>query len=110
MNQGFDGNTSSAAPSPIQFLQEITPAGQEKLQVGQTVPITWRSGGISGPADTVNIDLIRDGDPNFSAGILAVDVAEQWLYVHLDNSGVPAPGQTITAFASRPTTASCPSP
>ena len=75
VNQGFDGNTSGAAPSSIQFLQETSPAGQEKFQVGQSVPITWRSFGISGPADTVKIDLLRDGDPNFEQH-LAVDAVD----------------------------------
>ncbi|HEV3343905.1 MAG TPA: right-handed parallel beta-helix repeat-containing protein, partial [Pirellulales bacterium] len=67
INLGYDGNTAAATASSLQFVQEISPAGLEKLQLGQTVPIRWRAVGIS--ADTVNIDLLRDGDPTLSQSI-----------------------------------------
>ncbi len=60
VNQGFDGNTAGAAPSPIQFLQETVPAGQEKFQVGQAVPITWRSVGINAPAGYYSSEVLAD--------------------------------------------------
>lgn len=63
INLGYDGNTSAATASTLQFVQELSPAGLEKSQVGQTVAVQWRTVGIS--ADTVNIDLLRDGDPTF---------------------------------------------
>jgi uncharacterized repeat protein (TIGR01451 family) len=64
INQGFDGDTAGATASLIQFVQPISPAGLEKFRIGQAVPVTWRTVGLSG-SDTVNIDLLRDGDPHF---------------------------------------------
>src|SRR5439155_12156247 len=59
-NQGFDGDTEAATVNPIQFLQGLTPAGQEKLQIGQNVPVTWRSGGIYGPAGYYSSEVLAD--------------------------------------------------
>ena len=60
VNQGFDGNTAAAAASPIQFVQNVSPAGLEKFQVGQTVPVTWRSVGIYGPAGAYASEILSD--------------------------------------------------
>jgi uncharacterized repeat protein (TIGR01451 family) len=60
VNQGYDGN--KAAPSVIRFIQNLSPAGLEKFQVGQTVPVTWRSVGIYGPAGYYSNDILA-GNP-----------------------------------------------
>ncbi|HEV3345215.1 MAG TPA: right-handed parallel beta-helix repeat-containing protein, partial [Pirellulales bacterium] len=60
VNQGFDGNTAGAAASAIQFVQNVSPAGLEKFQVGQAVPVTWRSVGIYGPAGSYAGAILAD--------------------------------------------------
>jgi hypothetical protein len=57
---GAYGNTLLATPSPAQELQVLSPNGLEKLQIGQTVPITWRTAGLYGPADYYSSDILAD--------------------------------------------------
>ncbi len=60
VNQGFDGNTEAATVNPIRFLQGLTPTGQGKFQVSQSVPVTWRSVGIYGPAGYYSSEILAD--------------------------------------------------
>ena len=58
INLGSDGNTPEATLSPVQSVQVLSPNGLEKLQVGQQVPIQFRSAGLteSRPVALINVD------------------------------------------------------
>ncbi len=60
VNVGYDGNTAAAAKSPAELVQVLSPAGFEKLQLGQTVNITYRSQGVSA-GTTYTVALSTDG-------------------------------------------------
>lgn len=46
VNIGSFGNSSKAATSPAQLVQVLSPNGLEKVEQGQSLPITWRSFGL----------------------------------------------------------------
>ncbi len=56
VDQGAYGNTPQAASSPSQLVQVLSPSGLEKLQVGQQVPILWRSAGLTPERPVALID------------------------------------------------------
>ena len=50
INQGHTGNTPAAAVSPAELVQVLSPNGLEKFEEGQSVPIEWRSAGLTAVA------------------------------------------------------------
>ncbi len=56
VNQGADGNTAQAATSAAQTIQVLAPFGLEKVQVGQTVPISWQTSGLTASSPVALID------------------------------------------------------
>ena len=46
-NAGRYGNTSEATTSASSLVQVLSPNGLEKYEVGQVVPMTWRSAGLT---------------------------------------------------------------
>ena len=67
-NAGAYGNTSQATASPAQIVQVLDPNGYEKLEVGDTVDINWRTSGLT----PIHTDaLINSGNGG---------TVENWLY------------------------------
>ena len=56
VDQGAYGNTPQATSSPSQIVQVLSPSGLEKLQVGQQVPVAWRSAGLTPQRPVALID------------------------------------------------------
>ncbi|HEV3340661.1 MAG TPA: LamG-like jellyroll fold domain-containing protein, partial [Pirellulales bacterium] len=60
VNLGNYGNTPAATPTPLQEVQVVSPVGLDKFQVGQTVPITWRTVGVAAPAGYYSGEILAD--------------------------------------------------
>ena len=71
VNLGAYGNTTQASKSPSEYVLVTSPDGNEVWPAEQTFTIKWRSELFS-PTTYVNIELMRDGDSEFSYKI-AVD-------------------------------------
>ena len=57
VNIGAYGNTAEAALSPDPLIQVLTPNGLEIVEAGATVPITWRSAGLTLTQPVVRINV-----------------------------------------------------
>ena len=68
VNQGYDGNTVSAAQSVSPLVQMLAPNGLEKYVQGQTVTVQWRSNGLT---NNLPAALINAGGPE--AGTWSAD-------------------------------------
>ncbi|WP_404310489.1 right-handed parallel beta-helix repeat-containing protein [Neorhodopirellula lusitana] len=62
-NLGAYGQTAFASHSPTQYVLVTTPDGGEVWPAGQSFDIDWRGHDAGG---TVDIELVRDGNPAFS--------------------------------------------
>jgi parallel beta-helix repeat protein len=71
-NLGNFGNTTQADPGPVNSLQLLSPNGLEKVQIGQTYPITWRSSGLTQNRTVGLVDTGGDDVPSAS-GTWAAD-------------------------------------
>jgi parallel beta-helix repeat protein/VCBS repeat-containing protein len=61
INLGYDGDTSSATTSPTHLLQVLSPSGLEKLEIGQTVNVNYRTAGEAAGAPVKLEFSIDDG-------------------------------------------------
>src|SRR5262249_54587571 len=66
VNLGHHGNTPDATPSPAQTAQVLGPTGLEKLQAGQSVPVTWRTSGLPVPATWYRDGVLADNPVAYS--------------------------------------------
>ena len=56
-NLGYSGNSSLATASPVQVMQVLSPNGNEKVEQGQILPISWQSNGLSSTQAVALIDV-----------------------------------------------------
>ena len=75
INIGAFGNTPQAATSPAQRVQVVSPVGFEKFEVGQQVPVQWRSSGLT---EQRVVGLINAGDD---------EVIDNWLIDEFRQNG-----------------------
>ena len=107
VNLGYQGNTTDANKSPPKILQVLAPFGLEKFDVGQPLPIQWRTDGILPPNFYRDL-LLADGPLAYyqlgeASGMTAQDSGTRLLdgaYVGgmtLGSSGAPVatPGASV---------------
>ena len=103
VNQGYDGNTSSAAQSASPLVQMLAPNGLEKYVQGQSVTVQWRSNGLT---NNVPVALINAGGPEvgtWSADAYRTDETSSYtstISTTVSTSGVtnPAPQAVYQSY------------
>ena len=75
VNMGAYGNTFEAASSDPQTLQLLSPIALDKYEYGSEILVSWRSSGLAGISDQVNVDLEYSIDAGANWHNLAIDLA-----------------------------------
>nr|WP_161501480.1 right-handed parallel beta-helix repeat-containing protein [Rhodopirellula sp. SM50] len=80
-NLGAYGNTPEATPSPSEVVQVLSPNGLEKLEIGNTVEVSWRYDGVP---------FVGNRSDDYSAAILASSPVGYWRLSEASDTSVAA--------------------
>ena len=103
VNLGYDGDTSQAATSSASTISVTSPAGSQRLQVGQSTTITWSSSGLL-PTQTLTEIAVGESLPvgEYHAGEFTVGSQITGSNITTINTSLvtnPAPQSVYQTFA-----------
>ena len=94
-NQGYDGNTPSALPSPTKTVQVLSPSRLQKLQAGTPYNISWMTTGLLSTQTVTEVNVNGGAVGSWNASEYATNGQQQLTFSNpVDTSGVTDPAPT----------------